>query len=714
MPRSKKPKPSNRQTELIITEKPAAAEKIASALGPAEKHNLNGVPYYEINKGGKQVLIGCAVGHLFTLKQISGKGWPVFDISWEPNFKVRKRDWSKKYYTALTKLCKQANKFIVACDYDVEGEVIGWNVVRFICGKNKDKTAKRMKFSTLTASELQKAYKELMPSLDFGQAYAGETRHKLDWLYGINLSRALMEAIKTTGSFKIMSIGRVQGPALRLIVEKERAIKSFKPSPYWQVFLLVQDSEKQKVEVKYIKDLTKKSELAKFKLLKNKLADATTKKTEQKILPPAPFDLTTLQTEAYRFHNRTPSQTLQIAQSLYLAGLISYPRTSSQKLPPSISYKEILKKLSKHHKKLTKFIKRKKPIEGRKSDPAHPAIYPTGEHKESLSDDEKKIYNLIVRRFISCFCEDAIVENKKIEVTSDKLKFRAKGLNIKQKGWMDVYTAKLKEENLPDINGKVTIREIRTEEKQTKPPKRYSAASLVRELEKKNLGTKATRANIVETLYSRDYIKEKSIEATPLGISLIESLEKNSPIIIDDSLTRNFEKQMNTIQGSKKDLPKKSEKIIESAKDALLKIEKQFRKNEAKIGKQLVKSITNIRETQRKANTLNICPKCGKGNLHILFNRKSKRYFVACNAYPKCKNTFSLPPNSLIKPATDSDKQPETCQECQFPKLIALRKGKRPWKFCFNPQCPTNEEWAKKREENANNKEQTGSKEKSD
>lgn len=673
------------QTELIITEKPAAAAKIAAALGKAEKKNIQGVPYYEILKDRKRILIGCAVGHLFTLSQTEKLAWwPVFNIEWQPNFKVRKKDWSKRYYSALARLCREADDITLACDYDIEGELIGWNVLRFICKKDN---AKRMKFSTLVASELKESYDKVMPEIDFGQAYAGETRHKLDFVWGVNLSRALMEAIKKAGSFRILSIGRVQGPALHLVVEKEKAIQNFKPEPFWQVFLVV--SNEHKVEVKYPKDITKKSDLAKFKILKGKTGEAKTTVKEEKIRPPAPFDLTTLQTEAYKFYSISPSRTLQIAQQLYLAGLISYPRTSSQKLPPSIAYKDILKKLKKHTP-LVKYAKRDKPIEGARSDPAHPSIYCTGEYKE-LTGEEKKIYELIVKRFISCFCEDAVIENKKIEVTVDSLKFIAKGLQVKSKGWMQVYPAKLKETKLPDLNGKVRIREIRIEEKMTQPPKRYTPASLVRELEKKSLGTKATRSSIVETLFNRNYIKGKSIEATPLGISLIESLEKNSPIIIDEKLTREFEKQMDSIQTAKKNLKQKSEKIVEEAKITLLKIEKQFRKNEEKIGKDLLTSINHIREQERKEKTLTKCLKCGKGNLRILYNKKSNRYFIGCDNYPSCKNTYTLPPYGLMKPSfredVEGNKVNERCPECGFPLMVAIKKGKRPWRFCFNPEC---------------------------
>jgi len=672
--------------ELIITEKPQAALKISSALGKSVKRDNRGVPYYEIEKNGKRIVVACAVGHLFTLKQQSNKSLPVFDIKWVPNFLAKRGDFTKKYYDTLLSLVKNAGSITIATDYDIEGEVIGLNVVRFICNQ---KDANRMKFSTLTDKELNQAYENKSPNLDWGQAIAGETRHYLDWFYGINLSRALMNAIKTTGRFKIMSIGRVQGPTLNLIVQKEREIQKFKPAPYWQIFINV-SQEKTELELKYIKDITKESDLKKFDNLKGKTGEATTKKSQQKIPPQAPFDLTTLQTEAYRFFGITPSRTLQIAQSLYLNGLISYPRTSSQKLPDSIGYSEILKKLAKEYH-VEHLIKRQKPIEGNKSDPAHPSIYPTGQ-KGVISKEEEKIYNLIVKRFLSLFCEDAIIDNKIVKVNVDDLIFSARGSGIQTKGWMEIYPTKLNEKEIPDLNGKVKIINSRIEEKETQPPRRYSPASIISELEKRNLGTKATRANILETLYDRDYVREKSIEATPFGISLITTLEKYSPVIIDEALTRHFEKEMESIVSAKKDFNKKEEIIINEAKQTITKIIEQFVINENKIGGELLKANDKVIEQQREENTLNQCPVCNKGNLRILYNRNAKKYFVACSAYPDCKTTYPLP-QGLIKNTN------KPCEHCQFPKLLRIQKGKRPWEFCFNPKCESRKEKAEEREE---------------
>lgn len=677
--------------ELIITEKPQAASKIAQALGKPLQKNHQKVPYYEINKEGKKIYIACAVGHLFTLKQnIPGSHIPIFDISWTPNYLARKKDFTKRYYDTLLKLAKNAGSITVATDFDVEGEVIGTNVVKYICGQ---KDANRMKFSTLTAKELQESYEEKQSHIEWGQAHAGETRHYLDWFYGINLSRALMNAIKTTGAFKIMSIGRVQGPALNLIVQKEKEIQKFTPQDYWQIFITINNS-KNKLELKHNKDIFNQKDLKKFENLIGKKATAKTKKTKSILPPNPPFNLTTLQTESYKFYGISPSSTLKAAQSLYLSGLISYPRTSSQKLPTSIDYKTILDILKIRYK-VPKLITKEKPIEGKKTDPAHPSIYPTGNKPPILTGHEEKIYDLIVKRFLSLFCDEAIIDNKKVSAEVNKLLFTAKGMSINKKAWMEIYPTKQKENEIPDMNGEVDIIDQRTEKKETQPPKRYSPASIISQLEKRNLGTKATRSSIIETLYDRGYVKDKSVTATPLGISLINTLEKHSPIIIDEKLTRNLEEKMQGILKSKKELEEKKEKVIQTAKKAITKISKDFEKNQKEIGKELLNANLQYREQQKQENKIVTCPKCKKGNLAITYSKKTKKHFIACDAYPDCKTTFSLPPGTIKKTE-------KICEECGFPMLMSVRYGKRPWIFCFNSECPTNkqriEEYRKQKE----------------
>ncbi len=709
---------------LIITEKPQAAQKIAQALGEARKYSEDGVSYYEVERGSKNIYVASAVGHLFGLNYVKGqKGWPIFEVEWEPSFNKKGSAFTKKYFNVLKKLSTKSSDFIVATDFDIEGELIGWNVLRFICKKD---TAKRMKFSTLTAPELAASFDSPLPELAWGNAYAGEARHILDWLYGINLSRALMSAIKQTGSFKLLSIGRVQGPALKIIVDREREIQNFKSVPYWQVFALSQE-----IEFKHPRDIFNKNNLKVFEKIKEALAE--TKKSEERLTPLHPFDLTSLQREVYRFYKINPSQTLSIAQKLYLDGLISYPRTSSQKIPDAIQPKKIIQALSKHFPE-AKFATRAKPIEGKKSDPAHPSIYPTGEFKLLTGQDEK-IYTLIAKRFLAAFGQDAITANKRIILTAlDKegiplrtiaeqepeskiesdedeeqikekeekqkeytITFNASAQEIIEKGWLNIYPYKIEESKLPDLNGKVKIDKIRTEEKETQPPNRFSPASLISILEKKNLGTKATRSMIVETLFDRGYLDGQSIKATPLGMRLVESLEKYSPIIIDENLTRNLEDEMEIIQNSEQkiNLAQKEKKVIDEAKKIITEISKEFKKNESKIGKELLGGLETLRAEQQQNNTLVQCPTCKKGNLRIMYSKKSRRYFVACSAYPECTQTYSLPPNALIK------KSEKICEADNFPKLLAIRKGKRPWEFCFNPECPIEkakrEQWQAKK-----------------
>jgi len=265
------------------------------------------------------------------------------------------------------------------------------------------------------------------------------------------------------------------------------------------------------------------------------------------------------------------------------------------------------------------------------------------------------------------------------------LDFYAKGMAISVKGWMEVYPSLVKEKELPDMNGRVIVKKVKIEEKMTQPPHRYTPASILSELEKKNLGTKATRASILETLYDRGYIKEKSIEATSLGISLINTMEGSCPIIIDEKLTRNIEIELDNIRASKNP-QEKEKKILEENKKIIYKIGEDFERNKNKIGQELVSATEKLWESEKKASEIGDCMVCKKGRLVIKYGKKFNRYFVACSSYPECKTTYSLPPNSLIKPTG------KNCEQCGFPMLMSLRKGKKPWIFCFNPECPSRKE----------------------
>ena len=371
---------------------------------------------------------------------------------------------------------------------------------------------------------------------------------------------------------------------------------------------------------------------------------------------------------------------MELAQSLYSDGYISYPRTSSQELPPAIGFKKILNELKKQEefsKEVDIVLKSPlKPNNGKKKDPAHPAIYPTGDIPKSLEPKTHELYRLIVRRFLATFGEPAIRETNKIILDVKGEGFYAKGTRTVEKNWHILYGkfVKLEEEELPDVEKgeSLNVKRLELLNKETQPPKRYTDASIIKELEKRNLGTKATRANILDTLHQRHYVKGKQLEATKLGVHIVDVLEKYSPRIVDETLTRYFEEEMEKIFDSKLE----PEKVLAEAEKRLREILAEFKQHEKEIGEGILETLT---ETQKKMNTLGGCPACKKGNLMVRRGKFGR--FGACDQYPDCKTTISLPNTGLIK-AT-----PKKCEVCEYPMILIIRKGKKPQEICPNPNC---------------------------
>lgn len=683
--------------ELIITEKPSTAEKISSALaeGKMEKSVYSKkVPYYRLKHNGKDIIVACAVGHLFTLAEKNKKGWtyPVFDVEWKPLGEVDKSAaYSKLYLNAIKSLLKEADSFTIATDFDVEGEVIGFNILRFLC---KKKDAKRMKFSTTTKEDLLESYQNVRPHIEHLQAEAGITRHELDYYYGINLSRALTLSVKNaTGMFKILSSGRVQGPALKIIADRENAIKAFVSVPFWQLELLSGDISAFHEEDKFWEKPKADASFANAKKGKAAVSKIDTNQFDQ--MPPHPFDLTALQMEAYRQFGISPKETLEIAQYLYVNSYISYPRTSSNQLPPAIGYRKIITKLSKmfEYEEICKILLAKKelfPNNGKKTDPAHPALYFTGETPKELDERQMKIFDLIVRRTLASFGDKAKRETVSVEIDANGEKFLAQGTRTIAEGWHKLYGqyAKFEEKEMPNLSvgQQLKVDEIKMHDKETMPPKRYTSASIIKALESKELGTKATRSEIVDSLYKRNYARNTAIETTELGLAIVTTLLKYCPEILDEKLTRKFEKEMEMIKEDKK----KGEEVLQDARTILTKVLAKFKANEKAIGEGLSEA-TKI--TRDKETIVGKCQNCGK-DLRILYSKRFKTRFVACSGYPDCKTTYSLP-FGLPKPTE------KKCPDCDFPLVLVIRAGKRPFEYCINKMCPKKIEWRKEQEEKA-------------
>src|SRR5438094_2527370 len=439
---------------LIVCEKPEAGAQGARALdedGDPRRVDSQGVPFYESHNRKETILVCSALGHLYAVDSkthTSRRYYPIWDFDWKPKHLIDKKSARlARWIQVISSLASKADRYINACDYDVEGSLIGYTILRYAC-HGVDSKAQRMKFSTMTEKELRSAYKTLAPNLDLPLVDAGRARHELDWLYGINLSRLLTQStLKQNRGYSTLSTGRVQGPTLKFVVDREEEIQCFTPTPFWTIeATLTQNGQEYTLE--YEKE--KVSTLAEAELVvkdcKNSILEVeSTESRNIQQSPPYPFDLSSLQSEAYRHFGYTPSRTLALAEKLYLEALISYPRTSSQKLPPDIGYSEILHgiaNMAQYRSLAAKLTLQNslRPNQGPKDDPAHPAVYPTGESlKRRLIQPEANLLDLIIKRFMSAFAEPSLRESSKLTLRKEPHRFFVRGTSVVREGWTKSY-----------------------------------------------------------------------------------------------------------------------------------------------------------------------------------------------------------------------------------------------------------------------------------
>jgi DNA topoisomerase-1 len=679
---------------LIISEKPTAAKRIAEALnqqGSLGEVKKGRVSYYEFKRGKDTLVVAYALGHLYDLRQTE-KGWtyPRLETEWVPKYKVVKKATGIKPIIRLIKrLAKEADEFVVATDFDIEGSLIGYLTVKYACGTDPA-NAKRMIFSSLTAKDLESAYENMSPTLEFPLIEAGKVRHEVDWLYGINLTRALTLAIKSTaGWFKIVSTGRVQGPALAFVAKREQDINLFVPVPFWTI-KAVGDHEGVKIELEYSRkriDIKKEADAIGSELQEKQAHVDSIEKKKSTHRPPIPFNLSGLQTESYRHFGFKPSRTLVLAQKLYLDALISYPRTSSQKIPASVDVKEILLGLSgfKRYGPLAKRVLDTgmlTPVQGKKDDPAHPAIHPTGvKPSRRLTPSEKKVFDLIVRRFLALFGEPSVKESRRADVRCNNHLFHFRGLRVLKQGWMEYYQpyATANEKEFPPIEqgDSIQLTSVHVTDKQTSPIPRYNPSSLLKALERENLGTKSTRSRIADSIRSRGYVLNDRFELSTLGYALFETLEQYVPEMLSVELTRHLEKQMEGIQDGDTD----REQVLVDAKRELLKILERFRAMETAIGNTLV---SGLQRYWKEKQEIGLCPTCEVGTLSIISSSKTGKRFLGCSNYKegRCKQTYPLPQSGEIAPLG------KMCPHCGH-QMIKITSRRRVWETCINwTECP--------------------------
>ena len=606
---------------LVIAEKTKAAQKIAEALAsgrPLRCRTRWGTPFWIVLWRGRHLVIAPAAGHLFGLCT-DEQGYPVFSYRWCPLWEAEKDSkYTQKFYKSIETLSRKASIVINACDYDVEGSVIGYNIIRFIVKQSKPY---RVKFSSLTSSELRNSFSKLT-ELDWNMIEAGLARHELDWLWGINLSRALMAAIKrASGKRVILSAGRVQTPTLVEVLQRDLERKLFTPLPIFNLnieFLLGKSRHRAKVASYSSKEEAEKV-LAILKTQKYlAVEDVRVKSVE--IKPPTPFNLGDLQAEASRIFGYSPEYTQKIAEELYLDGLISYPRTNSQKLPGTLDIRGILYRLStmRRYRPLINYVLSKKkdhlkPRNGVKDDPAHPAIYPTGEvPKAPLSKPHARIFDLVVKRFLATLSSAAHVMVREITLVNkaSAIELVLTEKKVVDRGWLYVYDyVHVEEKLLPPLTKgqKVPIIKTWLHTSYTRQPPKVTKIKIVKWMESVGIGTEATRARILNTLFQRKYLTTNSlgVTVTDLGYAVVEVVKSYFPRIASVELTRQMEEELRRIQLG----VERRQAVVNRAKTLLRDMLKNFEENYLdRAGVVFAKSIGLIKPSEE-------CLVCGRESI---------------------------------------------------------------------------------------------------
>lgn len=565
---------------LCIAEKPSVGKEIARILGANTRRD----GFFE----GNGYLISWTFGHLCTLKAPDdySDDWKRWDLNFLPmippkfQLKVIENSGVTKQFNTLKNLINQCHEVVNCGDAGIEGELIQ----RWVLAKaSNDKPVKRLWISSMTDEAIKEGFENLKDGKDYDLLYAaGNARAIGDWLLGMNASR--LYTVKYANGKGVLSIGRVQTPTLALIVNRYNEIQNFKPETYWELKTnyraVIFNSTKRKFNKK--EDATEILENIKNKLFE--IISVTIKKANESPLPL--FDLTSLQVECNKKLNFTADDTLKHLQKLYESKLVTYPRVDTTYLPESMypKIKGILENMKPYaqfiNPLLDKPIRKSKKVFDDKKITDHHAIIPTGIMPPSgMYLPEKQVYDIIARRFIAAFYPDCVVSNTVVLGDVDGNEFSATGKVILEDGWRILYPKKdASTSSAADADEKENDEQLMPlfvkgekgehfpdlQEKQTQPPKMHTEASLLRAMEtagkqvddpelrdlmKENgIGRPSTRANIIETLFKRNYIvrQRKNLVPTITGIQLIKTI--NNELLKSVELTGIWEKKLRQIE----------------------------------------------------------------------------------------------------------------------------------------------------------------------
>ena len=703
---------------LIISEKNIAARRIAEilAVGKPTAEKVYSTPVYTFRRDGEDWVSVGLKGHIMEVdfaptlsgeevrelaaddpRVLAGGADALLDAEGELDLKrwrletlpvlarvdVEKVPKEKGIIQSLKNLAKKADKVIIATDYDREGELIGADARDIVRSANPDVPVSRVRFSAITKGEIERAFAE-EDVLSEALAQAGETRQDIDLIWGAVLTRYLtltLQKVTRKPFGDVLSSGRVQTPTLKLIVDKEKEREAFVPEDYWTVRATFASGGEEfgasHATERFGSEAAAQAVLDAVAGAKEGIVSAV-KRTTRKVAPPAPFNTTALMAAAAS-EGLSPSQTMRVAESLYMSGYISYPRVDNTVYPPSLDLKAILRALEEvpfyreHAQKL--LAAPLHPTRGNKETTDHPPIHPTGAaDPDKLEPQAWKLYNLVARRFMATLSDAAVIEGTRVDLEVAGERFVAKGDVVVVPGFRAIYPYGLrKDEHLPPLaeGDAAAFLGAAMEAKQTQPPARYSQGKLIQEMEKLGLGTKATRHDIIQTLYDRKYVTNDPVEPTHKGRSVIEALSAYASEITTPEMTVALDRKMDDIANGRATLPE----VVALSQDDLAMVLEELLPRTDEVAERLKDAIDEDAKVGK-------CPESGH-DLLIKFSPRNRSYFVGCTGYPECEVTYPLPKNAKYQ-AVD-----EPCGVCDTPQVRIIQFKKRPRVMCLNPECPT-------------------------
>ncbi|GAA8246994.1 type I DNA topoisomerase [Helicobacter pylori] len=686
---------------LIIVESPAKAKTIKNFLD-------------------KNYEVIASKGHIRDLSKFA-LGIKIDETGFTPNYVVDKDH--KELVKQIIELSKKASITYIATDEDREGEAIGYHVACLIGGKLE--SYPRIVFHEITQNAILNALKTPR-QIDMSKVNAQQARRFLDRIVGFKLSSLISSKIT-----KGLSAGRVQSAALKLVIDKEREIKAFKPltyftldayfEPHLEAQLISYKGNKLKAQ-ELIDE--KKAQEIKNELEKESYAISSIVKKSKKSPTPPPFMTSTLQQSASSLLGFSPTKTMSIAQKLYegvatpqgVMGVITYMRTDSLNIAKE-ALEEARAKILKDYGK--DYLPPKAKVyssKNKNAQEAHEAIRPTSiilepnALKDYLKPEELKLYTLIYKRFLASQMQDALFESQSVVVACEKGEFKASGRKLLFDGYYKILGNDDKDKLLPSLkeNDPIKLEKLESNAHVTESPARYSEASLIKVLESLGIGRPSTYAPTISLLQNRDYIKveKKQISALESAFKVIEILEKHFEEIVDSKFSASLEEELDNIAQNKADYQQVLKDFyypfmdkIEAGKKNIIsqKVHEKTGQSCPKCGGELVKKNSRygefiacnnypkckyIKQTENANDGANqeLCEKCG-GEMVQKFSRNGA--FLACNNYPECKNTKSLKNTPNAKEIIEGVK----CPECGGD--IALKRSRKGSFYgCNNyPKC---------------------------